>query len=256
MNPTCDIQERLKGLPTQCRSLVPTPVERLGFLSDEYGVEVYCKRDDLTGFGLGGNKTRKLDFLVAEALEGGCDTLIAIGANQSNFCRMAAAYGVAGGMEVHLVLGGAEPEIATGNLRVDHLLGVTCHHIDSPDWDRWAREARRVEEELTAQGKQVYRMPVGGSTPRGALGYVEAFAEILADQERLGVTFDAILHASSSAGTQAGLVVGQALTGWRGRIIGVSVAKPERDQQRDVLDLAEATAAGLVEPPIPYNRRK
>ena len=218
---------------------MPTPVERLGFLSDEYGVEVYCKRDDLTGFGLGGNKTRKLDFLVAEALERSCDTLIAIGANQSNFCRMAAAYGVANGMEVHLVLGGAEPENPTGNLRVDHLLGVTCHHVDSPDWDRWAREAERVENELATQGKRVYRMPVGGSTARGALGYVEAFAEILADQERLGVTFDAIIHASSSAGTQAGLVVGQALTGWGGRVIGVSVAKPGPEQEHDVLTLAE-----------------
>jgi len=246
-----DIQDRLRAFPRQRRSLLPTPVQRLDFLADEYGVEIYCKRDDLTGFGFGGNKTRKLDFLIADALGGGCDTLIAIGANQSNFCRMAAAYGVASGMEVHLVLGGREPENPTGNLRVDHLLGVTCHHIDSTDWDRWAEEAERLESDLTAQGKKVYRMPVGGSTACGALGYVDAFAEILADQERLGLEFEAIIHASSSAGTQAGLVVGQALTGWPGKIIGISVAKPQAVQQQDVLDLAYATAGELgtrVEP--------
>jgi L-cysteate sulfo-lyase len=240
-----DICDRLAGYSRLRHSLVPTAVHRLDFLCDEYGVNVCCKRDDLTGFGFGGNKTRKLDFLVADALEQGCDTLIAIGANQSNFCRMAAAYGVASSLEVHLVLGGKQPENPTGNLRLDHLLGVACHHVDSADWDQWARAAERLEKALTAQGKKVYRMPVGGSTPCGALGYVEAFAEILADQTRLGVEFGAIIHASSSAGTQAGLVVGQALAGWPGQVVGISVAKPQAEQQQDVLDLAQATASEL-----------
>ena len=105
------IREKLDPLPRLQNSLVPTPVHRLDHLSAEYGVNVYCKRDDLTGFGFGGNKTRKLDFLLAHALARRCDTLIAIGANQSNFCRVAATYGVASGMEVHLVLGGRQPEI-------------------------------------------------------------------------------------------------------------------------------------------------
>jgi 1-aminocyclopropane-1-carboxylate deaminase/D-cysteine desulfhydrase-like pyridoxal-dependent ACC family enzyme len=125
------------------------------------------------------------------------------------------------------------------------MLGVTCHHIDSSDWDDWADEAEKVRKELAAQGKKVYLMPVGGSTPRGALGYVAAFDEILADQSRLGVEFDAIIHASSSAGTQAGLVVGQALSGWPGRIVGISVAKSKAEQEKDVLDLAQATAAEI-----------
>ena len=239
------IQEKLKPFPRLYNSLLPTPVHRLDCLSDESGVNVYCKRDDLTGFGFGGNKTRKLDFLLAEARELGCDTLIAIGANQSNFCRMAAAYGVAGDMDVHLVLGGKEPDNPTGNLRLDHLLGVTCHHVDSSDWDCWAEKAERLETELTSQGKKIYRMPVGGSTPRGAMGYVDAFAEIFADQSRLGVEFDAIIHASSSAGTQAGLVVGRAVADWPGRIIGISVAKPQAELEKDVLDLAQATAAEI-----------
>ena len=239
------IQESLRPFPRLHNSLVPTPVHRLDWVSDEYGVNVYCKRDDLTGFGLGGNKTRKLDFLLADALARGCDTLIAIGANQSNFCRVAASYGVWGGMEVHLVLGGTKCENPTGNLRVDHLLGVSCHHVDSSDWDNWACKAEKIGKKLTSQGKKVYRMPVGGSTPRGALGYVDAFSEIIADQSRLGVEFDTIIHASSSAGTQAGLAVGQAISVWNGSIIGVSVANPQAKLRQEVLDLARATAAEI-----------
>ena len=239
------IQEKLDPFPRLFNSLLPTPVHKLDSLAEEYGVNVYCKRDDLTGFGFGGNKTRKLDFLLAEALEQKCDTLIAIGANQSNFCRMAASYGVASGMEVHLVLGGEEPDLPTGNLRVDHLLAVTCHHVDSPDWDAWAEQAEKLENQLTSRGRKVYRMPVGGSTPRGALGYVDAFDEILADQSRLPVEFDTIIHASSSAGTQAGLVVGQAVSGWAGKIVGISVANPQAELENDVLDLARATAAQI-----------
>ncbi len=239
------IRERLASFPRLRNSLLPTPVHRLDHLSDEHGVEVFCKRDDLTGFGFGGNKTRKLDFLLAHAQSLACDTLIAIGANQSNFCRMAASYGMAAGLEVHLVLGGAEPETPTGNLRLDHLLGVRCHHVDSTDWGDWACAAERLEEELASRGRRVYRMPVGGSTPRGALGYVDAFGEILRDQSRLDVEFSAILHASSSAGTQAGLLAGQALAGWAGEVLGISVAKPQTELESEVFELAHATAADL-----------
>ena len=240
-----NIQQILSRFPRLHNSLLPTPVHRLDYLSDEFGVNVYCKRDDLTGFGFGGNKTRKLDFLLPDALGRGCDTLIAVGANQSNFCRVAASYGDACGMEVHLALGGKQPVEPTGNLRLDHLLAVACHHIDLSDWDDWACEAEKLENELASQDRKVYRMPVGGSTARGALGYVDAFAEIMADQSRLGLEFDAVLHASSSAGTQAGLVVGQTASGWRGRIIGVSVAKPRALLEKEVLDLSQETAAQI-----------
>ena len=240
-----NIQQILSKFSRLRNSLLPTPVQRLDYLSDEFGVNVYCKRDDLTGFGFGGNKTRKLDFLLPDALDRGCDTLIAIGANQSNFCRVAASYGVACGLEVHLVLGGKQPENPTGNLRLDHLLAVACHHIDSSNWDDWASEAEKLENELASHGRKVYRMPVGGSTARGALGYVDAFAEIMQDQARLGVEFDAIMHASSSAGTQAGLVVGKAASDRQGRIIGVSVAKPKAAMEQEVLELSQETADQL-----------
>jgi D-cysteine desulfhydrase family pyridoxal phosphate-dependent enzyme len=231
----------LQRFPRQHRSLLPTPAHRLEFLCRPDGPRVWCKRDDLTGFGFGGNKTRKLDFLIAEALAHGCDTLIAIGANQSNFCRVAAAYGTTSGMQVHLVLGGKKPRTPTGNLRLDHLLGVTCHHVNSHDWDDWAETAARLDARLRQQGRRVYRLPVGGSTPTGALGYVEAMAEIIEDERRLGIAFDALVMSSSSAGTQAGLVVGQAMSGWRGRIIGMTVAKPAPQQVQDVHRLAVET---------------
>jgi 1-aminocyclopropane-1-carboxylate deaminase/D-cysteine desulfhydrase-like pyridoxal-dependent ACC family enzyme len=227
------------------RSVLPTPLHRLEALSARFGVSLFCKRDDLTGFGFGGNKSRKLDFLVAHAQRQGADTLLAIGANQSNFCRMVAAFGRAADMEVHLVLGGGKPVWATGNYRVDEMLEARIHHVETMDWDGWAKAAAALEEQLTAKGRCVYRMPVGGSTAVGALGYVAAFGEILLDATRLGLEFDTIVHASSSAGTQAGLVVGKLLSGWSGRIVGMSVAKDANRQAKDVRTLAQETLALL-----------
>lgn len=239
------IDTRLSGIPRQRRALVPTPVHELDGHPGAGTCRVFCKRDDLTGFGFGGNKARKLDFLIEDALLGGCDTLLAVGANQSNFCRMVAAYGSANGLEVHLVLGGARPADPTGNLRLDLLLGAECHHVESADWDAWEAEAAALERDLRGRGRAVYRMPVGGSTPVGALGYVAAMSEILDDGQRLGVRFDTIVFASSSAGTQAGLVVGKALARWPGQVLGISTAKSRERQERDVLDLAQAAAARL-----------
>ena len=237
------IDAKLDGIERQRHAVLPTPVHELPVFSKLYGCKVFCKRDDLTGFGFGGNKARKLDFLVADALRSRCDTLLAVGANQSNFCRMVAAYGSAHDMEVHLVLGGKEPGAPTGNLRLDHILGAECHHVDSSDWDEWEARAAALEADLRRKGRTVYRMPVGGSTPIGTLGYVGAMSEIMDDETRLGVSFDTLVFATSSAGTQAGLVAGKALANWPGRILGISVAKAGDTQRQDVFALAQETAA-------------
>jgi D-cysteine desulfhydrase family pyridoxal phosphate-dependent enzyme len=237
MNP---ITEKLAGVKRQRHALLPTPVHELPGISEKSNCRVFCKRDDLTGFGFGGNKARKLDFLISEALGSDCDTLLAVGANQSNFCRIAAAYGSAHGMRVHLVLGGEKPAVPTGNLRLDHLLGAECHHVDSESWDEWEAQAAALEASLIREGRKVYRMPVGGSTALGALGYVEAMAEILDDEKRLGLRFRAVVFASSSGGTQAGLVVGQAIAAWPGQVLGISVAQDGVSLRRDVLALARA----------------
>lgn len=237
------IDEYFIGIARQTHAVLPTPVHELPALSQLAGCRVFCKRDDLTAFGFGGNKARKLDFLMADALRAGCDTLVAIGSNQSNCCRMVAAYGSVNGMDVHLVLGGKKPDNPTGNLRLDHLLGAHCHHVDSLDWDDWEASAVALEAALAEEGRRVYRMPIGGSTSVGALGYVAAVGEIMADERRLGVQFSAVVFPSGSAGTQAGLVVGKALTGWPGEVLGISVAKSKDHLEEDVFDLAQATAA-------------
>lgn len=240
-----EIDAKLMGIARQPHAVLPTPVHELPVLSEMSGCKVFCKRDDLTGFGFGGNKARKLDFLIADALRGACDTLVAVGANQSNFCRMVSAYGSAHGMDVHLVLGGKKPDVPTGNLRLDHMLGAVCHHVESQDWHEWEFTAAALETNLRQQGRTVYRMPIGGSTVTGALGYVAAMSEILDDEARLVLCFDAIVVTSSSAGTQAGLVVGKVISGWPGQILGISVAQDSDSLQQDVFDLARATANRL-----------
>lgn len=239
------IDAKLTGIPRQRWAVLPTPIHELPALASLSDCRVFCKRDDLTGFGFGGNKARKLEFLIADAIRLGCDTLLAVGANQSNFCRMVAAYGSAQLMDVHLMLGGPEPAVPTGNLRLDHLLGAQCHHVQSSDWGDWEARAASLQDELTRAGRTVYRMPVGGSTVVGSFGYVAGMSEILDDEKRTGVHFAAIVLASSSAGTQAGLVVGKSISNWPGQVLGFSVAKQQKCQQQEVLTLAQATAHRL-----------
>ena len=231
----------LNRFPQKKLSLLPTPFYKLENISHEFSANIYCKRDDLTGFGFGGNKTRKLDFLIADAINKKANTLIAVGAVQSNFCRIATAAGKVCELDVHLVLGGRLPRKPTGNLLLDHLFGTNIHSIESDDWNIWELTAQQLSKELAAKGKIVYRLPVGGSTPVGVLGYVAAFFEILDDCKRLGIKIDAIIHATSSGGTQAGLIVGKVLAGWQGRIIGMGVAKNEGQLSQEVFELANDT---------------
>jgi len=246
-----DLKKKLGAFPRIPLSLTPTPCHRLNHISDQYGVEIFCKRDDLTGFGFGGNKSRKLELLIAEALEHSCDTIVTSGGIQSNFCRITAAAGAYAGLAVHLLLGGKKPERLTGNLILNKLLGATFHFIESEDWQEWENENRRITQELESQGKKVFPVPIGGSVPMGALAYTLAFIEILEDQDRMGLSFDHIIHASGSAGTQAGLVAGQSLSGWSGKISGISVGMDRGALSEKVAVLANQTAqliGGVADP--------
>lgn len=227
-------------------SILPTPLHRLNNLSGLLNANIYCKRDDMTGFAFGGNKTRKLDYLVYEALENGADTLLATGAYQSNFCRIASAYGSACRLEVHLALGGKKPETATGNLMLDHLFGATVHDVDSFEWDEWEAEAVRIKTKLEAEGKKVYYMPIGGSTSTGALGYADCMEEIIAYSKETGIEFDYIFHATGSAGTQSGLVVGKNLYGFKGKINSIAITKNSKQIKKEVSELSEKTAEKLA----------
>ena len=219
------IAELLENIPKLNMSVKPTPIVKLERISNKYDSNIYCMRDDLTGFAFGGNKTRKLDFLIADALKKGKDTIIGIGANQSNFCRMAAAAAKVNAMEAHLVLAGTEPEKPTGNLLVDQLFGAIIHHIDTTDDNVLLAKAKELEKQLMTQGRKVYNMPAGGSTSVGILGYVDAFDEIMQYSERTGIHFSTIFHSSGTGGTQSGLVLGQQIAGWKGKIIGISVGR-------------------------------
>ncbi|MFC2097859.1 D-cysteine desulfhydrase family protein [Bacteroidota bacterium] len=223
-------------------SVLPTPIQRLDKISELCNTEIYCKRDDLTGFTFGGNKTRKLDYLIPEALEQKADCIISVGANQSNFCRMATGAAVTNGLDAYLVLAGLKPEKATGNLLVDHLFGAKILHIDTEENEVMAAEAAKLEQKLIKEGRKVYNVPIGGSTPTGLLGYVNAFQEILDYSEQTGIHFDTIILASGSGGTQAGLVLGKELSNSAHKIIGMSVGRSKEELTGVVYDLAVEAA--------------
>ena len=192
------------------------------------GRALYIKRDDQTGLATGGNKTRKLEFLVGDALAQGCDTLVTGGAMQSNHCRQTAAAAAASGLECHLVLGGDAPREPGGNVLLDLLLGATIHWCGERTK---GEDIPRIAESLRAAGRRPYVVPYGGSNPVGAAGFVAAAAELKEQAGTLGVRFTHIVFASSSGGTQAGLVVGNALLGLGADIVGIGIDKWEGEPE-------------------------
>jgi D-cysteine desulfhydrase len=223
-----------------------TPIEKLSRLSRELGgPTIYMKRDDLLGLAGGGNKTRKLEFLVAEALAQGADTLITCGAVQSNHCRLTLAAAVKEGLKCRLILeervpGSYNPESA-GNNFLFRLMGVEKIKVVPGSSDMIA-EMQAVADEVAGQGRNAYIIPGGGSNPVGATGYVAGAEEILAQTFDLGINIDRIICASGSAGTHAGLV-----TGFHGNnsnipVIGINVSRPRAEQEELVYDLVKDTA--------------
>jgi D-cysteine desulfhydrase family pyridoxal phosphate-dependent enzyme len=232
--------ERLNRFPL---GHFPTPLEELSRLSRHFGgPRLFIKRDDLTGLALGGNKTRKLEFLIADALAQNADTVITAGAAQSNHCRQTAAAAARAGLRCVLVLGGEKPDVPNGNLLLDHLFGAD---VEWTGPDRRGETMDEVAAGVTTKGGRPYLIPYGGSNAIGATGYVLAQLELRA-QMPPDVRFDHIVFASSSGGTQAGLVVGAAVSGFRGQIIGVSVDKGDRGPdtyEQELEHLARETAA-------------
>ncbi|MBU8849107.1 MAG: D-cysteine desulfhydrase family protein, partial [Desulfobacterales bacterium] len=167
-----------------------------------------------------GNKTRKLEFLIGEALEQGKDTLVTAGGIQSNHCRLTAAAARKAGLDCHLVLNGTEPEIPNGNLLLDRIFGAKVHFCDRKDRDK---RLFQVADELETAGKNPYVIPVGGSNNIGSIGYVNAMQELSLQMEDMDIKFDAIVFATSSGGTQAGLTLGAKITGFNGEILGISI---------------------------------
>jgi D-cysteine desulfhydrase family pyridoxal phosphate-dependent enzyme len=225
---------------------LPTPLEALPRLSAALGgPRLYIKRDDQTGLATGGNKTRKLEFLLAEAQAHGADTLLTVGAPQSNHCRQTAAAAAKAGLRCALVLGGNPPATVTGNILLDHLLGAEIHYAGAQTREAKFAEVLAAEQ---AAGHTVYPVPLGGSTPLGAVSYANAMLELAAQARALDLAFDRIVFASSSAGTHAGLVVGATMAGLSGEVLGVSVDHPRDVLRGMVAHLATQTAQLLGQP--------
>ncbi len=233
-----------------------TPLEFLPRLSAALGgPNVYIKRDDLLGLAGGGNKTRKLEFLVADALAQGADTLITCGAVQSNHCRLTLAAAVKEGLKCRLVLeervaGSYKPQ-ASGNNFLFHLLGVETVKV-VPGGSDMLKAMQGMADELAAQGRKVYIIPGGGSNAIGATGYVACAEEILAQAFDKGVSFDHIVTTSGSAGTHAGLVTGFFGNNSNIPVVGVNISRKQDVQTELVYNLVQATAARVgVKQPVP-----
>ncbi len=232
----------LMSLPAVTLAPHRTPADRMMRLEAALGPgcpALVIKRDDLLSFGCGGNKVRKLQMLAADARAAGADTLITCGAIQSNHARVTAAAGAALGWKVILVLSGRPPDPPAGNLRLDRLFGAEVRVVPTPA----DREAAMDEAaaDVRASGGHPYVIPVGASTPLGAMGLARAVGEL----GTAGVRPDVIMHASSSAGTQAGLVAGTALFGLPSRVVGVSADEPAGVLTARVEALVDGMAARL-----------
>lgn len=232
---------------------LPTPLEPLERLSRELGgPRIWVKRDDCTGLAGGGNKTRKLEFLLGDALDRGADTVLTAGAVQSNHARQTAAACARLGPRCELFLKEAAPGRGesyghSGNVLLDRILGAKVSILPSPSDAESAMEERA--EALRGKGRKPYAIPVGGSNAVGALGYVECARELSAQADGIGLRIDAVVHASASHGTQAGLAVGLAVAGTETRLIGIGVSGSPQRARANVERIAAATCERLSSPP-------
>jgi len=227
------------ALPRVRLAYLPTPLEELPRLSRALGgPRLWVKRDDQTGLATGGNKTRKLEFSVGEALRRGADTLVTLGAVQSNHARQTAAAAARCGLGCLLVLRGHPPAQATGNLLLDHLLGASV--VFARDRDREEVAAEAVEG-LRAAGKRPFLIPVGASDEYGAPGFVAAMEELAAQLAERSLRMDHLVVASSSFGTQAGMCAGARLLGLRFRIAGIAIDAHAPELRAGVADIANRT---------------
>lgn len=242
-----------QGQPRVRLATLPTHLERGPVLAGQS--QLWVKRDDLTGLGMGGNKARKLEFLCGAAVAAGANCLITVGAGQSNHCRMTAAAGALLGLEVHLVLAGERPAVLEGNQLLSERFGAHQHFTGAgpSEWGLLEIAREDLTAELQAQGLKSYSIPIGGSTAVGALGYIVAYQEIVEQAVALNLSPKAIVFTSSSGGTHAGLVAGRAhmralgLTEVLPNLLAIGVAKGVVAGFPSVKELAQEslTIAGL-----------
>ena len=223
-------------------ALLPTPILKLERLSRRLGVEMYVKRDDLTGLLESGGQVRKLEFLAAEALAQGADTLITSGRSQSDGCRAVAAVAARLGCRAVIAVEGQSPEGHDGNLLLGRMLGAEVHYVADPKGRDVAAVLDDIVDRVRAEGGRPYVIPEGGANEVGALGYLEGAVE-LAEQINHGAPrFDAVVVAAESGASQAGLLMGKHLAGLPSEIVGVPVT--------DRADVVRGRIAGIIDTAI------
>jgi L-cysteate sulfo-lyase len=228
---------KLEKLPRFDLAEFPTPIHYLERLTKScQGPDIYMKRDDLTSLGMGGNKTRKLEFLVGQALALGADTLVTAGGIQSNHCRLTAAAACRAGLDCELVLNGTKPGVPNGNLLLDTIFKARVHYCQRESRDAMLAQ---VAQDLAASGKTPFVIPIGGSNGIGSVGYVNAMVELTAQLSAMELTPAAIVFASSSGGTQAGLALGAKRMGFTGEILGISIDQTKTGEDSFLPVLAE-----------------
>jgi D-cysteine desulfhydrase len=215
----------LSDIPRIHINFLPTPLVELKRLADVLdGPRIFMKRDDLTGLGLGGNKTRKLEFLLGEAMNQNCDAVITGGAIQSNHCRQTAAGAAAVGLECHLALGGEQPAFPDGNLLLDYLFGAIVHWCGE---QKKGEQIPEIAEKLCSEGRKPYIIPYGGSNATGALGFVAAVSELKEQISTLNNNLDYVILPSGSCGTHAGITVGVDIYDLSMEVIGIGIDRGE-----------------------------
>ena len=241
-----DLSLTLAKFPKVRLGHLPTPLEPMDRLSEKLGgPRLWVKRDDCTGLSSGGNKTRKLEFLMADALSKGADTIITQGATQSNHARQTTAAAAKLGMECHILLedrtgSNDNNYILNGNVLLDRLHGASVSkRSGGSDMNL---EMQDFADALVEKGKKPYIIPGGGSNPIGALGYVNCARELTEQASEIGLKIDALVHATGSAGTQAGLVAGLAAIQSDIHLLGIGVRAPKDKQEQMVFELAQKTA--------------
>jgi len=221
----------------------PTPLELLPRFSEAIGAEIWVKRDDVGSLGLVGNKVRKLEYLLADAVRQGASVLVTVGAAQSNHARATASAAAKLGLRCVLILSETSTAPPSGNHLLDLLFGAEVEFVDGASWDLLDATLAERCNELERGGERPYAIPMGGSTPLGALGLARGYLELGAQLAAQDVSAEAVIHASSSGGTQAGLELGRALVGRGPAIRGIAVAKSPGILEDDVAAIATGAAA-------------
>ena len=244
------IDRMLEGYPNANISITPTPIYKLSRLSSQLGCNLYIMREDMTGFAIGGNKNRKLDYLIGDAIAKGADTLITKKA--SSFSRNAAAAGRVFGLDVHVLIVGVESEQNAASQALFKQFDTKLHYVKNSE-EALDAEYCRVVNDLKNKGKMVYELHPGGSDAIGSLGYINAFSQIAKYSSHSDVHFSHIFHSTGSTATQVGLLLGQSISEYETTVIGIAASQPNDVQRQRIHELAVQTSQILG---IPFDESK